>query len=243
MIFLIVFDIMSYFSGVLRVIYTLLALSLLSLFCNAPFPISNFFSQNTINSLTLSSLASTHSYALPFFFALLHLTGDASVRSGQVWERRVESPRMHTAERFWSGRTPVGWNIKIAIKRRYRCRERCFDTVSGIRQALLLARANKRNSAPFLLLPPASIIGARCPCPRFFPFLFYRMSSPARRVRAAADCRLRGQGRARLLVVCDFPARLEISRLSTERKGDARLLYPAICSFETNCRFYSAMNK
>lgn len=98
---------------------------------------------------------------------------------------------MHTAERFWSGRTPAGWNIKIAIKRRYRCRERCFDTVSGIRQALLPARANKRKTRP-RVVPPPGIIGARCLCVFFFPPFTIECRPPWDESRAAGRY-LRGQ--------------------------------------------------
>lgn len=140
---------------------------------------------------------------------------------------------MHTAERFWSGRTPAGWNIKIAIKRRYRCRERCFDTVSGIRQALLPARANKRKTRP-RVVPPPGIIGARCLCVFFF---LPSLSNVAPRETRAELQAATSEGKN--TAVCDFPARLEIPWLSTKKKGGARLLYPLICSFETNRYFFT----
>lgn len=72
---------------------------------------------------------------------------------------------MHTAERFWSGWTPAGWNIKIAIKRRYRCagRDASIPYPGFGKRSFPRAQTNATQ--------PPGIIGTRCPSCRFFPIL------------------------------------------------------------------------
>lgn len=98
-------------------------------------------------------------------------------------------------------------------------------------------KQTQRNPAAAAVAPVLSALTARVSF--FFTSLLYRMSSPGETLERAAGPPLpRGKNGRNCELSAIFPSGWKFRDYRWERRETARLLYPAICSFETNHRVF-----
>lgn len=186
------------------------------------FRVSNFLSQNTINSL-VQPIPRSPFYALPFFFSLAS-NRRASVRTRPGTRKASRVPPHAYCRALLIGPDPGGMKYKNRNKAplpvpgemlRYRIRDSAGAPSRACKQT--------QNAPPPSRRPVLSALAA---CVSFF-FPLPPLSNVAPRETRAELHRPPLQPpfpqRARTAqAVCDFPGRLEIPRLSTEKKGRRR---------------------